>query len=595
MCGIGGVFAKNKFSYGEMLPITIGIGRNGRHRGKDNSGMSSVDLRYATPMISRIRSSYPIDVVFPTTEVKSYKHTNQSLNEHLNHLNGPANLIHMRFTTKGGYEGISNCQPMNYYCEDKNLFALNSDGDNRKLFHYEVIPPKSGNWISIAHNGQVPKEKIDRLIIDAGYECNHNSITSDSGPLAAYILMEATELGLEDAIKSLFENVPGSYSLLGMISIDDEFNAFATKDRYGVRPLSRAEHEINSNEYVAYASENAAFKRLGIRNYSEINAGDADIMQYNDDGLLELETVHIADATPKQCAFEVIYNEAPETDRLFHVRLFDRAYEDVVFGKKTLEEYSQEKLNEEPYIDVANLLGMFPVSKIRERIGELFWKAYGNQVLSHDIICGVPNSGLSYVNGYCRGSNEVPSEVIFINKEKENERSFQNPTGEKSRQAIQEKLLYTSLSDCRGAQDSYNRRVHGTRTEYSVLALDDSSVSGNASREVARMLKTEPKKGGSGAKRVGFGIIAPPVCEACYLGIDQKPDRNIVVSVGKEYGIDNPKQWALNDPDEFELKVAKYIGADSIVFSRLNFMKAIFAEEIWGFECVGGPSCAPHE
>lgn len=587
MCGIGGVFAKDSSSYADAVSLGIGIGENISHRGKDNFGISSVNLNYSAPVVSRIRSNQSPQVVFPTMKVEAYKDINPSLYNHLVKLNSPASLVHTRFTTSGTYDGISNCQPIIYFLDGKRLEALNSSEDG--LFHFDFVPDSEDGWICLAHNGEVNKKKLEQLIKDAGYRNKDRSVSSDTGALAAYLLMGTFEKGsIAGAIKSVSENVPGSWSLLGMISFEGEFGAFAARDKYGVRPLERTAHTIGSDEYLAYASENAAFKRLGIKDYSTVMPGEADILRYVD-GKLECETVHIADPIPRMCAFEVMYNMPPENRIPFHVRIFDPKYESVVRGEKSIEEYRKERL------DIVDRTATFDVSTIRERIGELFYKAFGYRVGSHDVLCGVPNSGNSYAYGYGRASGEQPKEVIFINPTYRTERSFQRPTDKERKETINKKLLYKPIGECLGPQEVYNRVINGRNGEYGVVGFEDSIVTGNAVTVVGSNLRLPPEKGGSGAKDVQMLSATPPIIYGCALGINMKEDRLLVKTVAKLNGILNPDEWALSNPQEFETEAAKFVGADAIIFSKVPFMQAIFDKNTYGFSCIGAMPCAPSE
>ncbi len=588
MCGIGGVFAQDVNSYGNTLSFAIGIAKNVKHRGKDNCGISGLNLNYKTPVLTRIRSSHPIDIVLPSSIPEQYKEINPQLYGYLQNLSGPVNLVHTRFTTKGSYEGITNAQPITYFCTDKKLEALNA-GTNGDLFSFDVVP-ENETWISLAHNGEVNKDIVDRWIEESGYGVDHHNVSSDSGSFAAYILMEAIEKdGVEAALKSVSKNIPGAYALTGLVCVDGDIEAFATRDRYGVRPLWRADQSIDSGQ-LAYASENSAFNRLGIRNgdVSLVDAGTADIMHYCDDGTLNRNTVQIADPFLRKCTFEVIYNKAPDSRIPFHVRLFDPDYMDVVFGKKNLEKYKKEK----PLI--VDRMEMFDVATIRERIGELFYYVYGGRAAPHDALCGIPKSGNSYAIGYARASKHHNKEVIIINPEHASERSFMNPTGKMSRAAISKKLLFRPIEECIGVEAIYDGLM-GRKKDYRVYSLEDSIVTGTAATESCMRLKMSPQEGGSGANEVHMKVIAPPLCAGCGLGIDVKEDRNIAVNVGNRYSILNPQEFARNELEEFEKMVAKYVGADSVIFSSNQFMEAIFDPEIYGFACVGGAKCAPTE
>lgn len=588
MCGIVGVFAKDSNSDVDVVGQSLDSLGNVEHRGKDNCGITGIRLGPKRPSVSRIRSDKPPHDIFPTSKTDSYKDHNPSLYTLLKKIEGPAILGHTRFTTSGTPEGIVNCQPIIYFLEGKRLEALNNEPKGTS-FHFDAIPNTSDieGWMSVVHNGEVSKEALDRLIEDAGYEAVSHLVSSDTSSLVAYLLMESVERGsVEGALKSLFKNVPGAWSLLGTAYVNGEFSAFATKDRYGVHPLSRTEYGGS----LRYASENSAFRRAGINQFDEVVPGEADILHYDHEGQLCAETVRIADPVPRMCAFEVIYNMAPETRIPFNIRIFDPDYLEVVLGNKTLERYCEEKPS------LADRTEVFEVSTIRKRIGELLYKTVAGCIDDCDILCWVPKSGLSYAEGIGSASGKTPKELIYINPAYAKERSFQQSTKKEREKAIKKKLLYKPAGECLDA-DSIYRSTIGLceKKECCAGACEDSSVTGNAAISVVKKLKAPPSKGGSGADRAGLIIASPPIVAPCYLGINQKYNENLVNAVGEKYGIENPREWAINSLGEFQEKAAEHVGADYMIFGNISLMRAIFDAKLYGFSCVGAMECAPHK
>ncbi|CAL8577487.1 amidophosphoribosyltransferase [Xanthoria parietina] len=93
-----------------------------------------------------------------------------------------------------------------------------------------------------------------------------------------------------------------------------------------------------------------------------------------------------------------------------------------------------------------------------------------------------------------------------------------------------------------------------------VLLIDDSIVRGTTAREIVNMARE------AGAKKVYFASCAPPVTHAHIYGIDlASPNELVAHDHGQDRAID---------------EIAKYIGADRVIFQDLQDLKAACSEAV---------------
>ncbi|KAL8754506.1 MAG: hypothetical protein Q9199_004300 [Rusavskia elegans] len=93
-----------------------------------------------------------------------------------------------------------------------------------------------------------------------------------------------------------------------------------------------------------------------------------------------------------------------------------------------------------------------------------------------------------------------------------------------------------------------------------VLLIDDSIVRGTTAREIVTMARE------AGAKKVYFASCAPPVTHAHIYGIDlASPNELVAHDHGQDRAID---------------EIARYIGADRVIFQDLQDLKAACSEAV---------------
>jgi len=92
-----------------------------------------------------------------------------------------------------------------------------------------------------------------------------------------------------------------------------------------------------------------------------------------------------------------------------------------------------------------------------------------------------------------------------------------------------------------------------------VIAVDDSIVRGNTVRSLVRYLKKE-----GGAKEVHLRITCPPIISPCFYGIDMS-------TIGELFARRYLKKLVNGKvPDKIQRKMAKDIGADSLVYQSIQ-------------------------
>ncbi|KAL8672382.1 MAG: hypothetical protein Q9168_003155 [Polycauliona sp. 1 TL-2023] len=107
------------------------------------------------------------------------------------------------------------------------------------------------------------------------------------------------------------------------------------------------------------------------------------------------------------------------------------------------------------------------------------------------------------------------------------------------------------------------RKLNAINEEFAgknVLLIDDSIVRGTTAREIVTMARE------AGAKKVYFASCAPPVTHAHIYGIDlASPNELVAHDQGQDRAIEG---------------IAKYIGADQVIFQDLQDLKAACSEAV---------------
>jgi amidophosphoribosyltransferase len=177
------------------------------------------------------------------------------------------------------------------------------------------------------------------------------------------------------------------------------------------------------------------------------------------------------------------------------------------------------------FIDNAN------VYKCRVNLGRFLAAEIRKRRLDIDVVVPVPDSARDAAIEIARALRLKYSEALVKNRYIG--RTFIMPSVDKRKDSVHSKLNPIA-SEIRGKK---------------VLLVDDSIVRGNTSRAIIEMIRE------CGAKKVYFASYSPPLRHPCVYGIDMQTKTEFVAQ------------------DADERAVAKRIGADKVIYQKLDALK----------------------
>jgi amidophosphoribosyltransferase len=300
---------------------------------------------------------------------------------------------------------------------------------------------------AIAHNGQIVnhREIMERL------EALGNTFitTSDTEIIAKLIAYEHVRSGdFIQAIKSTMSQLIGSYSLTLLYGQ----KIYGVRDPGGVKPLCIGKKD---NSYYM-ASESCAFDVLGAKLVRDVKPSE--IVEIG-----ESIRSHMGPKTRQcQCMFEFVY--------------FSRA-DSVIDGKSVYQVRRQLG---------ANLAREFPVEA--------------------DMVCPVPDSGITHSLGYAMQSGIPASECLMKNRYVG--RTFIMPAQSQRDIGVRVKL------------NPIRSEIKGKR----IILVDDSIVRGTTLRRIIYSLKE------AGAREVHVRIACPPILHPCLYGVDMQTNTEFIAN-----------------------------------------------------------------
>ncbi|MBC7109517.1 MAG: amidophosphoribosyltransferase [Archaeoglobi archaeon] len=306
-----------------------------------------------------------------------------------------------------------------------------------------------GGTIAIAHNGNIVNSlELRRALEEEG----HVFISeSDTEVIAHLLAKELLKKDVIDASKEVMRRLTGAYSLT--ILVNDML--VALRDPNGFKPLCLGEVD---GSYIV-ASESVAIDVLGGKLIRDISPGE--LLIIGD----ELESHQLVrNPFPSLCVFEFVYFARPDS---------------IIEGKL--------------------------VYDVRRRIGERLYQEYG---IEGDIVCAVPDSGVTSAIGYSLASGIPFIEGLIKNR-------YVGRTFIMPHQNLREVGVRLKLNVVK-------RNVENKR----VILVDDSIVRGTTSRRIVQMLRE------AGAKEVHLMVGSPPIIAPCYFGIDM-PTREELIAAHK--------------------------------------------------------------
>ncbi len=323
--------------------------------------------------------------------------------------------------------------------------------------------------VALGHNGNLINlgELRDELR-EAGVPLG---TTSDSELIAALIAND--EAPLEEAVANAMRRLEGAYSIVAL----SEGRLVAFRDPHGFRPLVIGRIQPGGAEGAAVYPPGAAGSAGGASSHDLVFASETcaldlvgaelvrevapgELVVADADGLHATQVLERADGGAL-CIWEFFYLARPDS-RLEGIEVHNAR---VRMG---------ERLAQEAPVDA-------------------------------DLVLPIPDSGTPAAIGFARALGLPFSEGLIKNRYVQ--RTFIQPDQELRRQGI--KLKYHPVAEVAGKR---------------VVAVDDSIVRGNTTREIVRMLFD------AGAAEVHLRISSPPVIGQCFYGIDLADPAEMIAS-----------------------------------------------------------------
>jgi len=324
--------------------------------------------------------------------------------------------------------------------------------------------------VALGHNGNlINVGQLRDELREAGVPLG---TTSDSELIAALIAND--EAPLEEAVANAMRRLEGAYSIVAL----SEGRLIAFRDPHGFRPLV-------IGRIPAAAASGGVF-RPGAGG----SAGGASSPQ--DDLVFASETCAL-DLVGAELVREVAPGELvlADADGLHATQALDLADG----GALCIWEFFYLARPD------SRLAGV-EVHNARVRMGEQLAR---ESPVEADLVLPIPDSGTPAAIGFARALGLPFSEGLIKNRYVQ--RTFIQPDQELRRQGI--KLKYHPVAEVAGKR---------------VVAVDDSIVRGNTTREIVRMLFD------AGAAEVHLRVSSPPVVGQCFYGIDLADPSEMIAS-----------------------------------------------------------------
>jgi amidophosphoribosyltransferase len=323
--------------------------------------------------------------------------------------------------------------------------------------------------VALGHNGNlINVREVRDSLRESGVSLG---TTSDSELIAALIANDSAPL--EEAVANAMRSLEGAYSVVALT----EGRLLAFRDAHGFRPLV-----IGRLHEAASAADEAA----GARPEDRAAFGAAG------DWVFASETCAL-DLVGAELVREVAPGElvVADADGLHATQVLERADG----GALCIWEFFYLARPD------SRLEGI-EVHNARVRMGE---RLAQEAPVDADLVLPIPDSGTPAAIGFARALGLPFSEGLIKNRYVQ--RTFIQPDQELRRQGI--KLKYHPVAEVAGKR---------------VVAVDDSIVRGNTTREIVRMLFD------AGATEVHLRVSSPPVIGQCFYGIDLADPSEMIAS-----------------------------------------------------------------
>ena len=381
----------------------------------------------------------------------------------------------------GRLTGLRDLGLVSQVFDEQNLSGLHGDA---AIGHTRYSTTGSTQWsnaqplvqhgrartVALGHNGNlINVGQLREELREAGVPLG---TTSDSELIAALIAND--EAPLEEAVANAMRRLEGAYSIVAL----SEGRLIAFRDPHGFRPLV-------IGRIPAAAASGGVF-RPGAGG----SAGGASSPQ--DDLVFASETCAL-DLVGAELVREVAPGELvlADADGLHATQALDLADG----GALCIWEFFYLARPD------SRLAGV-EVHNARVRMGEQLAR---ESPVEADLVLPIPDSGTPAAIGFARALGLPFSEGLIKNRYVQ--RTFIQPDQELRRQGI--KLKYHPVAEVAGKR---------------VVAVDDSIVRGNTTREIVRMLFD------AGAAEVHLRVSSPPVVGQCFYGIDLADPSEMIAS-----------------------------------------------------------------
>lgn len=350
--------------------------------------------------------------------------------------------------------------------------------------------------LALAHNGALTnKAQLYKKLEQGGAIFQ----SSSNAELIAYVIasMRLNFATIEETVVKAMNELEGAYSIV----LTSPSMLIGVRDPNGFRPLCIGKKGDN----YMLSSESCAFDSLGAEFVRDVEPGEVVVIDEN--GIRSFK--ENCKGKSSLCLFEYVYVARPDS---------------VIDGVS--------------------------VYMARQEAGKILAREHPVEA---DMVCGVPDSGLSAALGYSIESG-IPYGISLI-KNKYIGRTFAE-----RKIPQREKILKIKINVLKAA-------VEGKR----IIIIDDSIVHGATCAYIVKLLKS------AGAKEVHVRISSPPFLNPCYYGID----------------ISDKKYLVSNNMSTEEL--CKKIGADSLGYLSLEGLHAIAKDAKVGLcdACFSGNYPAP--
>lgn len=330
--------------------------------------------------------------------------------------------------------------------------------------------------LALAHNGALTNVAQLRKMLEQGGAIFQSGSNAE---LIAYVIasLRLNYATIEETVVGAMNELEGAYSIV----MTSPSMLIGVRDPNGFRPLCIGK---KGDSYMI-SSESCALDSLGAEFIRDVEPGEVVVVDEN--GIRSFKDN--CKSKSSLCLFEYVYVARPDS---------------VIDGVS--------------------------VYMARQEAGKILAKEHPVEA---DMVCGVPDSGLSAALGYSIESG-IPYGIALI-KNKYIGRTFA-----KRKISERENVLKIRLNVLKAAVD-------GKR----IIIIDDSIVHGATCAYIVKLLKS------AGAKEVHLRISSPPFLNPCYYGIDIS-DRKYLVS---------------NTMSADEL--CKKIGADSLGYLSIEGLHSI--------------------